>query len=539
MKKKRAIKLLDCTLRDGGYYNNWKFSHQLAQDYLNDISGSGISYVELGFRGLKKGILKGPNWHTTDKYINSLKIPKNLKIGVMINVFEITSSILGVEKTINQLFSNSINSKIHFIRLAAHLKEIDVAFKILKILKSKGFFVAINLMQVSEHSNRDIIQVGKKSQKHKPDVLYFADSLGSMDKKKILEVLILLRIHWKGEIGIHAHDNLGKALTNSLFALKNNVTWIDSTVSGMGRGPGNVKTEELILELNDLINKNYKLLPISNLLTKYFNEMKKFYQWGTNPFYYLAGKYGIHPTYIQEMISQKLKDREILNVIDQLKIKDGNKYDINLIRSEFQKPIKLTNGKWQPFKKFKKKEMLFLSSGENLKKYRKSVEHYIKQKKPVVIALKTKLEINKKLINYYIACNPLRIMNDVNNYKRLKKPLIFPATLLTKNIKPSLSNVKILDYGIGLKDNKFKFYDKGAYLPKLYNISYALAVATGGKATNISLAGFDSYGYKDGRTEIVKEIFLSYINNKKSLKLKFLTPSSYNLNKINYATKKK
>ena len=142
--------------------------------------------------------------------------------------------------------------------------------------------------------------------------------------------------------------------------------------------------------------------------------------------------------------------------------------------------------------------MLFLSSGENLKKYRKSVEHYIKQKKPVVIALKTKLEINKKLINYYIACNPLRIMNDVNNYKRLKKPLIFPATLLTKNIKPLLSNVKILDYGIGLKDNKFKFYDKGAYLPKLYNISYALAVATGGKATNISLAGFDSYGYKDG-----------------------------------------
>ena len=79
MKKKRAIKLLDCTLRDGGYYNNWKFSHELAQDYLNDISSSGISYVELGFRGLKKGILKGPNWHTTDKYINSLKIPKNLK----------------------------------------------------------------------------------------------------------------------------------------------------------------------------------------------------------------------------------------------------------------------------------------------------------------------------------------------------------------------------------------------------------------------------------------------------------------------------
>ena len=74
----------------------------------------------------------------------------------------------------------------------------------------------------------------------------------------------------------------------------------------MGRGPGNVKTEELILEEKIHKNKKLKILPIIKILDKYFNEMKKFYQWGTNPYYYLAGKYGIHPTYIQEMLSQNL-----------------------------------------------------------------------------------------------------------------------------------------------------------------------------------------------------------------------------------------
>ena len=104
-------KLLDCTLRDGGYYNNWDFSLKLAQDYLNAISKSGICYVELGFRSLKKQNYKGPNWYTTDEYINNLTIPKNLNLGVMVNVFEITSSPLNLTKTLNLLFKKKKTQK--------------------------------------------------------------------------------------------------------------------------------------------------------------------------------------------------------------------------------------------------------------------------------------------------------------------------------------------------------------------------------------------------------------------------------------------
>ena len=87
--KMKTIKILDCTLRDGGYYNNWDFSKDLVNDYLKAISDSGIKNVEIGFRSLKENKLNGPNFFSTDNYINILKIPQNLKIGVMINVSEL------------------------------------------------------------------------------------------------------------------------------------------------------------------------------------------------------------------------------------------------------------------------------------------------------------------------------------------------------------------------------------------------------------------------------------------------------------------
>ena len=88
-------------------------------------------------------------------------------------------------------------------------------------------------------------------------------------------------------------------------------------------------------------NKKYNLLPITKIIKKHFEKLKLSFKWGPNPFYYLAGKYGIHPTYIQEMISIKMDDLEILEAINQLKKEGGNRFDVNLVKSEFQKPIKL------------------------------------------------------------------------------------------------------------------------------------------------------------------------------------------------------
>ena len=522
------INIIDCTLRDGGYYNNWNFPNNLVNDYLKSVSESGIKYVELGFRSLGKKEFKGPNWYTTDSYINNLTIPKKLKLGVMVNMSELMLTKSERNKCINKLFKNKKNSKISFIRIAAHFKEFENALETCKILREKGYFVCINLMQISEQSRESIYLASKKANFYKPDVLYFADSLGSMRSSDIKDIVKEFQKTWKGALGIHAHDNLEHALSNTLTSIKQGVVWVDSTITGMGRGPGNAKTEYLILEVDKLLKRKTNIIPILKLIKNYFKELKNFYNWGTNPFYYLAGSYGIHPTYIQEMLSIKLDELEILEAINQLKEKKGNKYDVNLVRSEFQKPIKLSKGSWQPEKKLKGKEVLLVSSGPKLNEYKKEIEIYIQEKKPIVIALNTNIKIRKNLIDFYLACNPLRLFADAKSYQSIKSPLIVPKSLLSDFHIKKLKKLKLLDFGIGLKDNEFKFYKESTLIPKLYNVAYALSIATSGKASRILLAGFDGYDYNDRRTKIVNNLFFSYSANKKAKKIISITPTSYN-----------
>ncbi len=525
------INVLDCTLRDGGYYNNWDFPKDLVNEYLKAISDSGIKYVELGFRSLKQNKFNGANFFTTDSYIESLNIPKKIKVGVMVNTSELISNSLECSKALKILFKEKKKTKVHFVRLATHFNEIDYAVKICKILKDKGYTVGINLMQITEQTKENIIKASKKINHAKPDILYFADSLGAMLPKDISKYISYLKVHWVGELGIHTHNNLGNAINNSIKAMELGVQWIDSTVTGMGRGPGNSETEYLLIEMKNFSKQKYDILPITKIINKYFLKMKLQYKWGVNPYYYLAGKYGIHPTYIQEMISIKLDEIQILEAINQLKNGEGKKYDVNLVRSEFQKPISIKKGKWFPSRKMKGREVLLISSGPKLSEYQKEIEKFIIKNKPFVIAMNTSVKINKKLINMYVACNPLRLLADADPYKNIKSPIILPASLLSKKLKKKFSNLKILDYGIGIQDNKFEFFSNCSYIPRLYNVAYALSVAASGKAKKIFLAGFDGYSRQDRRLKIVDELFYLFSSAKSNIPVIAITPSNYNIAK--------
>ena len=101
---------------------------------------------------------------------------------------------------------------------------------------------------------------------------------------------------------------------------------------------------------------------------------------------------------------------------------------------------------------------MLVASGPKAKDYTHEIEKYIRLKKPFVIALNTSVSINKKFINIFAACNPLKLMVDVNLYKTLTLPLAVPETLLSDDLKKKFKNVKILDFGVGVKENRFKFY---------------------------------------------------------------------------------
>ena len=214
------MKILDCTLRDGGYYNNWNFSNKVVNDYLSVMSAVSVDYVEIGFRSFETKDFKGPTWYTTESFLNSLHIPKNITLGVMVNASELISHSSGLYKATQLLFKDAKKSKIKLVRLACHFKEFNETSKICKILKKMGYQVGINLMQISEQSTKNIISVAKIAKKASPNVLYFADSLGGMVPNQIFNIVKAFRKHWKGPMGIHTHNNLGKAIGNSLSALE-------------------------------------------------------------------------------------------------------------------------------------------------------------------------------------------------------------------------------------------------------------------------------------------------------------------------------
>src|SRR5690606_1583579 len=128
----------------------------------------------------------------------------------------------------------------------------------------------INLMQVADRSEAEVLAAASAAGRHPLDVLYFADSMGSLDPERTAHLVRLFRQGWDGALGVHTHDNMGYALANTLRAAEEGVSWLDATVTGMGRGPGNAKTEYLMAELIARGGRKGNLSPLLAVIRKHF-----------------------------------------------------------------------------------------------------------------------------------------------------------------------------------------------------------------------------------------------------------------------------
>ncbi len=350
--KQNKLNILDCTLRDGGYYNNWYFKKELINEYLRVMDNIKVDYVEIGFRFIDKIKTKGPTAYSEESFLKSLKIPKGLKIGIMINASDFVNSknIIDLAKKNFKLKKDSL---ISLIRIACHHEEIKEIIPLVNWLKKSGYKVGVNIMQIPELTTKEIKNSVLQIKRSNADILYFADSLGSLDPIKTNKIIRLLKLRWKKDMGIHTHDNMGKALENSLEAIKSKVNWIDCTVTGMGRGPGNTQTEYLILELKRKIVKKEKIIDLLSLIKNYFEPLKKRYKWGSNPFYYFAGLNSIHPSFVQQMLSnESFQTEDIFSNLNYLRTVGGRKFSNELISlgKNFYKNVK--KGSWEPKKNY-------------------------------------------------------------------------------------------------------------------------------------------------------------------------------------------
>ena len=523
------MNILDCTLRDGGYYNSWDFSQEVVEEYLEAMAAAGVNIVELGLRSIKNSGFKGASAFTTDDFINSLPIPDSLTVGVMVNASELVGDTPQLE-VLEALFPVSADeSPVDLVRIASHVYEFEGALQAVSWLTDRGYRVGFNLMQIADRTEEEVIKLAQLAKEYPLDALYFADSMGSMKPDDVSKIIGWLRTHWDGALGIHTHDNLNLALSNTLCAISEGVTWVDATVTGMGRGPGNARTEELAIEVAELRGKPTNLVPLMTIIRKYFKPMQIQYGWGSNPYYFLAGKYGIHPSYIQSMMADSRYDEEdLLAVIDYLRNEGGKKFSTATLNNAREFYSTEPQGSWSPQEAFADRDVLLLGAGPGVSRHRNALENYIKANKPVVIAMNTQTGIDAELIDYRIACHPVRLLADVEEHVSLPQPLITPFSMLPEDLQSQLSKKEIKDFGIHVEQDKFAFQKDYCTVPSSLVVCYALAAITSGQANRIWIAGFDGYNADDPRAIEMKKVLRLY-KESSDLPITAITPTTYNL----------
>ena len=521
-----ALTVLDCTLRDGGYYTNWIFPRPLVEDYLAACSAAGIDVVEIGFRYARKDQFLGPYAYMTDNFLATLPLPAGLRIGVMVNAADLLAHGDGPAAAIHQLFQPAERSPVSLVRIAANADAVAACEPAVRALESLGYGIGFNIMQITRSTPAAISQVAERIAGWTGiEVLYFADSLGNMRDGQVRACCEALRRGgWRGPLGIHAHDNMGRALINTLEAVDAGAAWVDGTILGMGRGAGNARTEFLLCEVarrEPRARRNVEaLLP---LVAGDFPALQRLHGWGANLLYFLSAQNDIHPTYVQTMQAEGRFDAtEILGALNTLKSMKGYSFSIDTLVRALGETPSAERGTWTASGWLDGRDVLLLAPGAGSVEHGEALVDYIRRERPAVLCLNLATAIPRDLITAYVACHPQRILMEQNSYRTLGRPLVVPTAFL-----PDAPKDVTLDYGLRVGPGQFEAGPQGCVVPVLLVAVYALAVATASGARRILLAGFDGYGAADARQMEMVKAFELYHAMPGARPVVAITPTAY------------
>ena len=526
------IKILDCTLRDGGYYNNWKFDLNLVKNYLRAMEACSVNYVELGFRFISSDPQRGPYGETSEDFLKTLELPSSLSYAVMINGSEyLKPTKEEITLDINNKFISSADSNISLVRVAINFDNALNTKHIIGELKNLGYEVGLNLMQSSGKSEKEYIDLAKEIEEWGlVDILYFADSFGNMDPEEVNYIVGCMRKGWSGVLGFHSHNNKGYALINSVNAIKAGVEFCDCTVTGMGRGAGNVTTESLLMEL---VNEGILEVDLSLVqgTVSDFTKLKEKYGWGTNMHYQYAANNNIHPTFVQTLSEDNRYDQyQSFKILESLAMEENSsRFSNDSIKNIIYKRSDDNEGLWDPKGFLEDKEILLVGGGISVLEHKQDILKYIDKKGLPVIFMNINNHLPQDIGLATIASHEIRGFLDASSYSELSHPLIIPMKGLGAVVKNYIKNMEIYDYGLNLKEDAMEIGEKYCVLDNSIVAGYALAVCTRAGAKKINLVGFDGYQKDDIRYQEMSELIQRYTNLDEAVELVSLTPTLYPL----------
>ncbi len=292
------IKVLDCTIRDGGLMNNSRFDDKFVKAVYDTCIAAGVDYMELGYKGSRRiysseefGCWKFCTEDDVRRIVGDT--PSGVKLSVMADV----------DRTdYREDIPPKSQSVIDMYRVATYIHQIPAAAEMIKAIHDQGYETTVNLMAISVVQEHELNEALELLCRTDVDVIYLVDSYGSLYSEEIQALTRKYRQYAEAagkKIGIHTHNNQQLAYANTIEALILGASYLDVTLGGLGRGAGNCPTELL---LGFLKNPKYHLRPVMQCLRDHIVPMREQIAWGYDIPYLLTGQRNLHPRSAMEFL---------------------------------------------------------------------------------------------------------------------------------------------------------------------------------------------------------------------------------------------
>ena len=479
----KSIKLLDCTLRDGGYVNNWEFGHSVIVGTYKRLDSSGVDFIEVGFLDDRQPFDINRTIQPNTCCYNEIfkKVEKKHAIPVAMIDFG-TCSIENI--------SDCSDTFIDGIRVIFKKEKIEQALPFCKAIKDKGYKLFIQAISITAYSDIEMLQYVEKINEIQPFAFSIVDTYGFLDQGKLDRYFSLINNNLASNIalGYHGHNNFQLAFSNTLHFVQmytNREIIADATVYGMGKSAGNCPIELIALYMNQLFGKNYDVCQYLEILdTDLMTVYQKKY-WGYKYNFYISAMQNCHPDYVQYLLNKKtLSVSSVNNILsgipDEIKLHYNADYIEKAYLDYQSRNIDDSNSVEQLSLIFSGRKVLVLGPGRSLQTQGNNVRDFIVKETPVVISVNFEPTDYEADLIFVSNAKRYSKLSDISDNSATRSKLI-----ITSNIFPYDRKADYLLNFSSLNTANRQNSDNA-----LLMLLYAIVKAG---VQEVALAGFDGY----------------------------------------------
>ena len=524
------IKLLDCTIRDGGYLNDWEFGHDNLVSIFERLVDAKVDIIEVGFLDerrefdINRSIM--PDTDCVEKIYGGL----DRKQAMVVGMIDYGTCGLDHIKPCKDSFLDGIR-----VIFKKHLREPAMAF--CKELKELGYKVFAQLVSVTSYSDEEMLDLIRIANDVKPYAVSMVDTYGLMHQDNLYHYFELLDQHLSEDIalGYHAHNNFQMGYANCIEMLSHDtkrMRLVDGTIYGMGKSAGNAPIELIMMHMNHKYGTQYQISQILEAIDVNIMQLHQKYEWGYNMFFYVAASNDCHPNYVSYLMDKKtLSVKSINEILSRLEGEKKLLYDKEYIEQLYKEYQAKNVDDKEDLECLKHamygRRILLVGPGLSIIKEKDKIKKYIEEEHPIVISVNF---IDDNLdADFLFLTNSKRYLQLATKLSKSLTVKIIATSNVTKTsgrFDYTLNFSSLMDADSEVIDNPFIMF---------FNLLDRLEIG------EVTLAGFDGYAgnenyidshmeyhFDEKHAEELNSRVRTFLRSKKqNIQAQFLTKSLY------------